>query len=185
MHLELFWFGVSIAYAPVVGVLSFFLLWFQLFSSEGGILETIPASQDKLLFVVQITAFLPSVKDLEFLLFEGEWRLSHRWEWWVVLGLCAPVGSRLPGRACGIVDYHFLPLSGVGGTSALGWVNRDCPAGRWALWRALGFCALWGGMPLELKELQIAAQWRSCVLLFDCRVGTHLWLLMVESSGPL
>jgi hypothetical protein len=54
--------------------------------------------------VVQITAFLPSVRELEFPIFEGEWGVSHRWAWWGVLGLCVPWGG-MPPCAHRVADY--------------------------------------------------------------------------------
>jgi hypothetical protein len=70
MHVELFWVRVLIPYAPVVGVLwGFFSPGASaVFLREGYAGYVTPCGA---LVVVPISSFLPSVRGLEFLLFDG------------------------------------------------------------------------------------------------------------------
>jgi hypothetical protein len=84
-HLELFWVRILISCAPVVGVLNFFSWSSSSFLRKGYAGNVTPV---RVLVLMLITSFLPSVKGLEFLLFDVDVE-SLLQSQWGVLGLCA------------------------------------------------------------------------------------------------
>jgi hypothetical protein len=111
-HLELVLVRVLISYIPVVGVLRCFSPGTPaLFLREGYVGCVTPC---RILVVVPITSFLPSVRRLEFLFFGGLQGLScsHSRKCWVSVH-CGGQASK-PQQSSG------LPLSRVAGIPALG-----------------------------------------------------------------
>jgi hypothetical protein len=89
MHLELFWARVLISCAPVVVVLRFFFWSSSSFPQRG---YTGNVTFSRVLVVVLITSFLPSVRGLEFLLLDGGMGTLQK-SYWGMLSLCALWGQ--------------------------------------------------------------------------------------------
>jgi hypothetical protein len=85
MNLQLFLVRVIIFCVPVVVVLNFFIQDLQQCSSERGILDKLPFSG--FIFLVPITSFLSSVKELDFASDSGTGALLP--SQWGPLMLCA------------------------------------------------------------------------------------------------
>jgi hypothetical protein len=86
MHLELFWVRILIPCAPIVGVLSFFFSWRSSSFPQSGYAGNVTPS--RVLVVVRITSFLPSVRGLEFLHFDRGVGIVLQSQWGM-LSLCA------------------------------------------------------------------------------------------------